>query len=158
MDLTIQVNETSKINIRSTGIIIHNNKILLHHNINRPYYALIGGRVKLFENSEEAAKREFEEETGEKVYVEKHLTTIENFYEYKGFKVYEIEFVYKLEFEDNNLKNMTDIIYNKEGKDYLQYEWIDLNNIDTVEIRPFSFKDYFKNNTAHLINDELNVK
>ena len=155
MDLTIQINETSKINVRSTGVIIHGDKILLHHNLNRPYYALIGGRVKLFENSEEAAIREFEEETGEKVFVLNHLTTIENFYNYNGFDVYEIEFVYRLEFEDDKLKNMTDTLYNKEGKDYLQYEWVNFNDFDKIEIRPIEFMKYFKNKEAHLINNEL---
>ena len=155
MDLTIQINETSKINVRSTGVIIHGDKILLHHNLNRPYYALIGGRVKLFENSEEAAIREFEEETGEKVFVLNHLTTIENFYNYNGFDVYEIEFVYRLEFQDDKLKNMTDTLYNKEGKDYLQYEWVNFNDFDKIEIRPIEFMKYFKNKEAHLINNEL---
>ena len=155
MDLTIQINETSKINVRSTGVIIHGDKILLHHNLNRPYYALIGGRVKLFEDSEEAVIREFEEETGEKVFVLNHLTTIENFYNYNGFDVYEIEFVYRLEFKDDKLKNMTDTLYNKEGKDYLQYEWVNFNDFDKIEIRPIEFMKYFKNKEAHLINNEL---
>ena len=50
---------------------------------------------------------------------------------------------------------MTDTLYNKEGKDYLQYEWVNFNDFDKIEIRPIEFMKYFKNKEAHLINNEL---
>ena len=155
MDLTIDINNNERINIRTTGIIIHDNKVLLHHNINHTYYALIGGRVQMHENSEEALLREFEEETGYKTKILKHLTTIENFYNYKDKVVYEIEFVYELEFIDENLKELKDTILNKEGKDYLQYEWVDLDDIQKIDVRPNIFKKYFINNSSHLVDNAL---
>ena len=50
MDLTIDI-EDYKLNVRATGVIIHNNKILAHKDIRSDHYALIGGRVEIGENS-----------------------------------------------------------------------------------------------------------
>ena len=57
MDLTIDV-EDYKLNVRAAGVIIHNNKILVHKNINSDHYSLIGGRVEIGEDSENTVKRE----------------------------------------------------------------------------------------------------
>ena len=77
MDLTIDI-EGYKLNIRAVGIIIHNNKVLFHKSTNREYYALIGGRVKIGEDSKSTVKRELEEELGKEVEVEQFLGIIEN--------------------------------------------------------------------------------
>ena len=61
MDITIDV-ENYKLNIRVGGILVHKNKILTHKNINKEHYALPGGRVQIGENSEDAIKREMQEE------------------------------------------------------------------------------------------------
>ena len=50
MDLTIDV-EDYKLNVRATVIIEHNGKILAHRNVNSNHYALMGGRVKIWEDS-----------------------------------------------------------------------------------------------------------
>lgn len=55
MDLSIDI-EDYKLNIRAAAIIIHENKILLHKDLRTDYYALVGGRVKLGETSEETIK------------------------------------------------------------------------------------------------------
>ena len=46
MDLTIKV-EDYKLNVRAAGIIIHNNKVLTHRNLNSNHYTFIGGRVEI---------------------------------------------------------------------------------------------------------------
>lgn len=155
MDLTVNI-DNSILNVRVAGLIIHNNKILFHHNTNRINYALIGGRIKLNENSKDAVIREFSEEIGEDFIVEKFLCTIENFFYHKNKKYHEIMFLYKLEFKNDELKSKTETIHNKEGKDYLEYEWIDINEIDNYDIRPNIIKDYIKNDmeTSHIINEE----
>lgn len=65
MDLTIDV-EDYKLNVRATVIIEHNGKILVHRNVNSNHYALMGGRVKIGEDSETTVKREVMEELGKK--------------------------------------------------------------------------------------------
>ena len=60
-DLTLNVLDY-KLNIRAAGIIIHNGKVLVHKNVNDDYYALVGGRVEIGENSATTLKREIQEE------------------------------------------------------------------------------------------------
>ena len=103
MDLTIDV-EDYKLNIRATGIIIHNGKILLHKDQKSDHYALIGGRVQIGENSEHTIKREIEEELGKKVDITGYVATIENFFEMKEQKYHEIMFVYQIEFVEETTK------------------------------------------------------
>ena len=62
-DITIEI-EKNVLNIRAAVIINHENKVLMHRDILSDHYALLGGRVKLGENSSETVKREVKEEIG----------------------------------------------------------------------------------------------
>ena len=156
MDLTIDVGEY-KLNIRAAGVIIHNGKILVHRNINSDHYALIGGRVEIGENSAETVKREIKEEVGKDVEITGYISTIENFFEMNGTKYHEIMFVHKVEFVDDDDKKIEDTLKNIEGKDYLQYEWLELNKIDEYPLLPSAIKSVLKENQfpVHKINDDL---
>ena len=105
MDITLKV-EDYKLNMRAAGIIIHNNKVLLHKNVNADHYAVIGGRIKIGESSYDAVKREILEETGKEVEITGYIATIENFFELKGEKYHEILFVHKAEFKDEKDKQI----------------------------------------------------
>ena len=145
MDLTIEV-ENYKLNIRAAGIIEHNGKILVHKEISKDHYALIGGRVKIGEGSETTVKREIEEELGKKVKTTGYIATIENFFEMKGSKYHEILFVHKGEFVNEEDKKIEYTLKNLEGKDYLQYEWLDISKIDEYPLWPLVIKDVIKEN------------
>ena len=102
----------------------------------------LGGRVKILEDSKTAVKREFEEELGYSMDVIKFLTVVENYYDYKDKKVHEIMFLYELEFQDEEMKKKTDTLYNAEGKDYLEYDWLTLDEIKDIDLRPKALKEY----------------
>ena len=89
MDITIDV-EDYKLNIRAGVVIIHDNKILLHRNVNSDHYALPGGRVEIGESSEKTVKREIMEETGKEIELTGYVATIENFFEMEGKRYHEI--------------------------------------------------------------------
>ena len=76
MDLTLDV-EDYKLNIRSAGVIIHNNKILTHKNVNKNHYSLPGGRVEIGENSEETVIRELHEELEKNTVITGDIATID---------------------------------------------------------------------------------
>lgn len=156
MDLTIDI-EKYKLNIRSGAVIIHNNKILTHKNINKDHYCLPGGRVEIGENSEETIKREIYEELGKNVEITRYIATIENFFEMENKKYHEIMFVYNVEFRNEEDKKIDYILKNIEGKKGLQYEWIDLNEIDKYNILPKCIKEILKEEKfpIHKINNEL---
>ena len=85
MDLSLDVGDY-KLNIRAAGVIIHNNKILIHKNVNEDHCCIPGGRIEIGENSKETIKREIKEEMGKEVEVKRYLATIENFFEFRGKK------------------------------------------------------------------------
>lgn len=156
MDITIDVGDY-KLNVRSAGVMIHNGKILTHRNVNSDHYALIGGRVEIGESSAETIKREIKEELGKDIEIIGYISTIENFFELEGSKYHEIMFVYKIEFINEEDKKIEYTIKNIEGKDYLQYEWIELDRIDEYPLLPKAVKDILKENKfpIHKINNDL---
>jgi len=72
----------------------------------------------------------------------------------KGAKYHEIMFIYKAEFVNDEDKKLESTLQNIEGKDYLQYEWIDLDKIDEYPLRPDVLKEVLKESKfpVHKIN------
>lgn len=156
MDLTIDV-EDYKLNIRAVVVIIHNNKILVHKNINSDHYALLGGRVKIGEDSETTVKREIKEELNKEIEITGYIGTIENFFKMSGSKFHEILFIHKAEFVNEEDKKIEYTLKNNEGEDFLQYEWLDLDKIDEYPLLPQVSKTILKENKfpVHKINNDL---
>ena len=156
MDLTIDV-EDYKLNVRAAGVIIHNNKVLAHKNINSDHYALIGGRVAIGDDSEKTVKREIQEELGKEIEITGYVATVENFFEMKDAKYHEILFIHKAEFKNEEDKKIEYTLKNIEGKDYLQYEWLDLGKIEEYPLLPEAVKEVLKENKfpVHKINNEM---
>ena len=140
-DLTLNVGDYV-LNVRATAVIIHDGKILIHHNKIDKHYVLIGGRVKIGEDSATTIKREIEEELGMAVEVKEYLATIENFFEMDGKKFHEYMFVHKCEFADDKDKEINYTLKNIEGEDEIEYIWI-VNKILKEEKHP-----------VHIINKE----
>lgn len=153
MDLTLEVKDY-KLNIRASVIINHNGKILVHKNKNSDYYALMGGRMKIGEDSINTVKREFLEEVGKEIEVTGNIGTIENFFEENGNKYHEIQFVHMAEFVNEEDKKIDYSLKNIEGEDWLQYEWVELEKLDEYCIKPYVIKEMLneKNFPAHKIN------
>ena len=153
MDITIDVGN-HKLNVRAACIIEHNNKILVHRNINKDHYCLIGGRVEIGESSEETIRREVQEEIGKEIEIEGYISTVENFFEMNGSKYHEYMFIYQAEFKEDKDKLIEETLQNIEGKDFLRYEWLDLNKIDNYTILPKVIKEILKEDKypVHKIN------
>ena len=66
-------------------------------------------------------------------------------------------FVYKIEFINEEDQKIEYTMKNVEGKEHLQYEWIDLDKIDEYPLLPKTIKDVLKENTfsIHKINNDL---
>lgn len=143
LDITIDI-EDYKLNVRAAAIIIHNNKLLVHKNINKSHYALVGGRVKIGENSKTAIQREIKEETGKDVEVLNCIAVIENFFKIKDSKYHEILFVHQVEFVNEEDKKIEYTLENAEGKEYQKYVWLDIDKIEKYDILPVSIKKIIK--------------
>ena len=155
MDLSVVLNN-QKLNIRACAIIIHDNKLLVHNNVNESHVALVGGRVKIGESSEQTIRREIMEEMGKEIEILEYVSTIENFFEADDMPYHEIMFVYRVDFKNEEDKKIIETIHNVEGEDELRYDWIDLDKIDEYPLKPDILKDLLRNNKylGHGINDE----
>ena len=107
--------------------------------------------------SAKTVKRKMQEELGKNVEITGYIATIENFFEMKGSKYHEILFVHQAEFINEDDKKIEYTLKNKEGKDYLQYEWIDLDKIEEYPLYPKTIQTILKEQKfpTHKINDEL---
>lgn len=159
MDISINLQDDYRLNVRAAAVIMHNNKILLHKDLNGDFYALLGGRVAIGEDSSQTIKREILEEMGKEIEITEYLATIENFFPWNGCKTHEIQFVYRAEFKDEKDKALHETIKNKEGKDYIQYEWLDLKNLDKYPIKPQVVKEMLKETKypVHKIQKDLKI-
>lgn len=140
MDITIDLSGYC-LNIRAAVIIEHQNCILFHHNLNSDHYALLGGRVKIGEASEETVKREILEELGKEICITGYIATIENLFEMKGKQYHEIMFVYQADFVNQEDKQEIKTMNNQEGEKYLQYEWIKKEDLHKIPLKPEKMKD-----------------
>lgn len=156
MDITVNIGNY-QLNIRAAGVIIHNNKVLVHKNINTDHYSLIGGRVEIGEDSATTVKREILEEIGKQIEITGYVATIENFFEMKGLKYHEILFVHKAEFVNEEDKQITYEMKNIEGKEHLRYEWLDINEIDNYLLKPKVIKKILREKIypVHKINNDI---
>jgi ADP-ribose pyrophosphatase YjhB (NUDIX family) len=93
MDISIFINEI-KLNIRSAVIIETQNGYIFEQDKHGFYY-VVGGRIKINETSEDAAKREIYEEIGIKIKNIKLKAIVESFFEYDNRKYHEICFYYR---------------------------------------------------------------
>lgn len=150
MDIIFEV-EGNKFNVRSSCIIKdkEHNKVLLSNMraiTDHEAFLLPGGRLEILENSEEAIKREIEEELNLKLDY-KLISIEENISKSNKFQM--LEFVYYAEidsFENINLPN--------DGWD--KFKIVEIKDIDNIDIRPKTVNKLIKcdeySNIYHNVN------
>jgi len=72
--------ENGVFNFRVAGILFNKNKVLIHGLINDDFYAFPGGRVEMFESTENTIIREMTEELGITVTINRLLWVVEHFF------------------------------------------------------------------------------
>jgi len=133
--------------LRSAGLVIKNNKILIVEMDNNGFYCLPGGYVDIGETTEEAIKREMKEEYGKEIVVQKYLGMVENYFVTKSLRrMHEISCYYLVDFEDPNFVQ-EDVSLIENDNDHivrLDFKWVDINQLDNYDIRPKFLKDLLK--------------
>ena len=120
---------------RVSGICIKNGRILLSKLKNDRYWTFVGGKVAFGESTDAAILREYEEEVGVRLQIDRLLAVIENFYDFQGDSWHQFIFFYQLRDDSHALeffegeREMDD---NKNGVD----RWFDLTGICNVPIKP----------------------
>lgn len=143
--------------LRVSAIIYNKklNRILLFKVNNRNFYLLPGGKVERLEHSINSLKREMIEEIGEeysKINFEFYGIS-EEFVNDKGINNHQLNIVYKGIYQ-NTIK---DIKFNGKEGDWINFEWMDINELDNINLYPVQIKNVIKNynSSFHIIEDNI---
>ena len=106
-------------NVRTAGVLIHEGHVLMHHHSGKPCWVFPGGRAEEMEPTAQAIVREFAEETGLAVRVNRLLYVVESF-EYAR-RNEQIAFYYLLDLEEGQKVDFADF-ENPDGPG-MTYHW-----------------------------------
>ena len=159
-DISVNVGE-HLLNYRVSAIIKKKNKVLVHHSIGSEHFTLPGGRVKEGESSIEALQREIKEEMDFETEYVRPVSLIENFFIMKGKEYHELLMTHELKFKNEEIyakEKYEPVEPEKQGK--LEFLWIDIKDIDNINVVPEAMKNVIKENDhfVHIINDEVHQK
>ena len=153
-------NKEYKFKLRSAGILIKNEKVLLVDMNNRGFLCLPGGYVELGETTEEALLRELKEETKKKFQIEKYCGVLENYFIDKEYgKIHEISFYYLVSLKEKIDEKDFNLIENDNGNIVnLSFKWISLKELNKYNVKPKLLQEILNNNLEfkHLIYNEFN--
>lgn len=130
------------IEIIARVIIKNNNKVLLCKNRERGYYYLPGGHIEFSENIINGLKREIKEEINCSLKIIKFLGILENFFKEKNFSHHEINIIFEGKIKNKKVKS-------KES--YIEFEWIDIKNLDKIKILPKSIKKFIEKKKTNFL-------
>lgn len=144
-----------RFNCRTSSVIYNKDKtkVLLFRVEGRDYYLLPGGRIEELEESIHAIKREIIEEIGWDLEYE-FFGVSEEFVSDKGFNNHQVTMIYKTVYNEE--------ITNKSFKglegDWINFEWIDISDIDNYKIHPKDIIKYINNSDKcfHIVDNMIN--
>jgi 8-oxo-dGTP pyrophosphatase MutT (NUDIX family) len=122
-------------NLRVAGIWIENEHVLIHRGVNDTAWSLPGGRIEILEESHESLKREFKEELGIEIEMNRILWSVENFFKYNGTDIHEVGFYYEVSSEHKPTGKMNEPFHGLEGE-RLIYQWVPIEKLDEIELYP----------------------
>ncbi|CCO44495.1 putative NUDIX hydrolase [Vibrio nigripulchritudo SOn1] len=134
----------SRFNYRSAAVIFHQGHVLLHKSSRDDFWSLPGGRVELFEHSDETLPRELKEEIGLDSSVRRLLWHMENFYLYREQKYHELCNYFLVELDTPELIPFGDSVPGIEEDNDLVFRWFPLSEIDSMTIYPTILKKKLK--------------
>ena len=132
-DLTFKQDDLI-LNIRVLLLIPYKDGYIFEHS-RHGYFFAVGGRVKFGESSQEAAIRELEEELNFNDIDLRLIGLIENYFEFNGNQVYEINFVYSGVIKD-------EINFDKLESAHQGYKTLSNAEIKEKDVRPLVLKEF----------------
>ena len=127
--------------IRAVGVTVRDGKVLVQREIGGNEYALPGGTVKLGETTEETLIREYREETGSEISINRLLWTEESFWEYNnGKRQHGIAFYYLIDFFDDQIFECDEFVSQKDNCNIV-LGWLPVNELKNIIIYPDFVKE-----------------
>ncbi|MEH6942257.1 NUDIX hydrolase [Bacillus sp. JJ722] len=152
MDVVYKTDE-AVFNFRVAGIWIENGHVLIHKDVKDDHWLLPGGRVQLSEETQAGIEREFREELGVDVTIERLVWISENFFEYTEKNFHEIGFYYKVTSNQTSLLFTEEPFYGVEGERFI-FQWAPIEKLKEIKFYPEFLKTALNNlpsNTQHFI-------
>lgn len=150
------IDDGTAFNFRVSGAVIKENKIMLNRLKSDDFWTFVGGKVAFGESSEKAIVREFFEETGANVGVERLAACVENFFHFNAKQWHEILFFYVLKDANEELDVFEGERVIKDNSDGI-YRWFELAELDNIKIQPECSQQIIRNLNAqavqHIINE-----
>ncbi len=141
----------SVFNCRVNGICIKEGKVLLSKLRGDAFWTTVGGKVAFGETTEEGILREFQEEMGIYIQVDRLLGVVEHFFDFKGKTFHQYLFVYGLKDEKNVLEVFAGegiMADNPRGI----CRWFPLDEIASVPIKPDCLRRFLQPSDAGVIH------
>jgi len=141
---------------RVAGVLIKDGKVLLHKTKNGQGWVLPGGRAEIQEMTSDTVVREFEEELGFTVKVERLLWIIENFNAYGVPELHEHGMYNQVESTDAAVQ---DGEFHGQEELGIRYRWVSMDDLDQISIYPRALGNLIREMTQtdgiqHVINDD----
>lgn len=148
--------DDKKFNCRVIGICVKENKIFLSKMKDDDYWTFVGGKVAFGEATDTAILREYKEEVGVHLQIDKLIALIENFFDLEGYSWHQYIFFYQLR-DDNNVLEFFDGERQIADEENAIYKWFDLSELADIQIKPDCSKEILQKisqSIQHYINRE----
>jgi ADP-ribose pyrophosphatase YjhB (NUDIX family) len=121
-------------NVRTVGVGIHNEQVLLHRAVHDTWWALPGGRVELHESSADALMREMREEMGVEVELLRLLWVLERFF-VSSQRHHSIQFYYLMQVPKALFPESAPTFTSPQSNDLpLLFQWYPLAELDALPL------------------------
>lgn len=131
--------------LRTVGVLIQNNKILVQRDFDGNEFALPGGHVKIGETLEAGLLREYKEETGADIKCNRLLWSEECFWKQNGKNVHNIAFYYLIELCSSSVIPDNGKFVSHKDNCNVVIGWLPIKDIHNVTIYPTFLKDEISN-------------
>ncbi len=123
-------------NLRTVGVLVKNQKLLVQRDRGGAAYALPGGHIKIGERLEQGLTREFREEAGADIQVRQLLWSEECFWEWGGKTVHSIAFYFLIEERDGSEIPDLGVFLPHRDNHNVEIGWLDIDKIQDALIYP----------------------
>lgn len=122
--------------LRTVGVIVRDGKLLVQRDREGNEYALPGGHVKIGEATIESLVREFKEETGADITIDKLLWTEECFWEYNGRHIHSLAFYYLVQLtNDSDIPDTGEFVPHRDNCNVV-LGWLPVGMLEGITIYP----------------------